>query len=198
MTKEQIALLLGRPLTTLEDANFDTFLEIAMERLSTLTCISLLVQQGDRIFTTRDGYKTAYLDIFTAITKVEVDGKEIPSTKYSLRQWDKTYGTWFNSVVLDDDPKGKEIKVTGSWGTASIPGDLQLLISKLFDGVTKKDNGNVRSKKIEDFSISYTDESALDAFHKDNRGVINKYSLCDVIDVTSGKVKCLCLDRCGC
>lgn len=41
LTKQQIAALLGRSLSTVEDINFNTYLKIAQERLEDLLCTTL-------------------------------------------------------------------------------------------------------------------------------------------------------------
>lgn len=197
MTQSQIAALLGRPLTASEVAGFDTILAAAIESLQALICSPIAPETAERVFNTRDGYKTAYVDLFSEVTSVTVGGTAISAEKYYKAFNGVRNGSVFNSIVLAVDPQGKDIVVNATWGfttgdTNTIPADLQLVIAKLFAGVTKKDNGNVKSKKIEDFNITFMDETAYQRFYKDNFGVLNKYSVCDVINVRSGKIKCGC------
>lgn len=47
ITKQQIEALLGRSLSTVEDTNFDTYLNIAVEKLEDLLCITLTSPLAD-------------------------------------------------------------------------------------------------------------------------------------------------------
>lgn len=80
-------------------------------------------------------------------------------------------------------------------GMADIPADLKLLIARCFDTIHQEqsaanDNG-VKSKKVEDFSITYNDvtEAAMVAFVKQNTATLDKYSMCQG-PIRSGKVCC--------
>lgn len=205
MTQAQIAALLGRPLTASEIAGFEVILSAAIEQLQTLICSPIAyVASAERTFDTRKGYRTAFVDLFTSVTEVKLAGVVIDPANYTLQFFDDRNGTVKNSIVFSSDTRGRVLTVTGSWGfdtsnTNTIPADLQLLIAKLFDASTKKDNGNVKSKKIEDFNITFMDESASERFYVDNSKTINKYSICDLIDIKSGEICNSCrLTGCGC
>lgn len=47
LTKQQIGALLGRSLSTVEDENFDVYLNIATERLQDLLCTTLTTPMSD-------------------------------------------------------------------------------------------------------------------------------------------------------
>ena len=191
MTKDEVSKLLGRPLTTQENANYDLYLEIAKVTLEEMLCIELEKQASNptasaRTFEVREGYSTVFTGIFTSLTEVKVDG--VATTDYSTRYWDKRSNPYYNSIVLDKC-NGKEVEVTGLWGFASIPNDLQMLWAQMFALVSQKRAVNkVKSKKVEDFAVTYSDETAMESFGHDNEVIINKYSLCNVGYVKHGDV----------
>lgn len=198
MDATKLAALLGRPLTANETANVNLYLDIAWQALEELICTPIAPVTETRTFNVREGYSTAFLDIFRAISQVKVDGTVIDPSKYSKRQWDKRTATWFNSIVLSDKftEVDTEIEVTGDWGfvttpTYSVPSDLQLLIAGLFDLITKKNNYNpsVKSKQVEDFRITFADDLDLDSeFSKQYVSTIAKYSLCNIGYMRHGEV----------
>lgn len=122
ISKTEMAALLGRPLKTVEETNFELYLSIAVLRLNDLLCIKLQ------------------------------DMKDLPA-------------------------------------------DLKLLIARCFATITEEqsagaDNG-VKSKKVEDFSITYNDavDSPMVAFVKTNTAILDKYSMCQG-PIRSGRVCC--------
>lgn len=190
-TQEELEKLLGRSLTPVEVTNLDLYLEIAEERLEQLICSRVNLIAEERTYDGRSGYSTVFTELFTEVTSVEVDGKALEASEYSIRQWDNRNGYWFNSIVLKHRlRKEAEVVVNGSWGfdSTTMPTDLQLLFAKLFALVSSmnKGNGNVKSKKVEDFSVTFNDNSNYDQFLIDNRGTIQRYSVCNVGYVRSG------------
>lgn len=190
MNQAQLEALLGRPLTTVEEANTTLYLEIATETLEKLLCTTINPATGSRTFDVREGYRTAYVDIFRTITEVKVDGNVIDTADYSKRQWDHRNGSWYNSLVFkrafrDSDT---EIVVTGEWGfitspTYDVPADLQAVLAGLFDLITKKNKLNpaVSSKQVEDFRINFVNGVNLtEEFVKTYGETIDKYSLCNI------------------
>lgn len=122
ISKTEITALLGRPLSTVEDTNYDLYLSIAILRLNDLLCIDL------------------------------------------------------NDM-------------------GELPADLKLLLARCFDAVHEEqglasDNG-VKSKKVEDFSITYNDvvDTPMVAFVKTNSATLDKYGRCQG-PIRSGKVCC--------
>lgn len=187
MTQEEISALLGRPLTPVEVTNFDLYLEIAEERLSDLLCVSFTVVTEDRTFDIRENYRTVMLNVFTDINSVENDGEAV--TDYTKYQWDKRNASWFNSIVLDTCLPGP-LTINADWGIAPLPVDVQLLLAKLFALVSRMNagNGNVKSKKVEDFHITFSDHTEYQQFLLDNQATIDKYSLCGEVTVQHGRV----------
>lgn len=201
MTKEQIVALLGRPLTSVEDANFNLYLDIAEETLEELICTPISDISETRVFDVREGYSTAFIDIFWQITEVKIDGNVV--SDYSERQWNKRNASWYNSLVFDNRfcAHKKEIEVTADWGfepssdSTSYPADLQLLIAGLFGQITKKNkfNPTVASKQNREYRISFNSNVDLDAeFYKTYGTTISKYSLCDIPNIQHGEVSCGC------
>lgn len=191
-TQDELEKLLGRSLTPVEVTNLELYLEIAEERLEQLICSRVNLIAEERTYDGRAGYSTVFTELFTSVTSVEVDGKALEASEYSIRQWDNRNGYWFNSIVLQHRlRKEAEVVVNGSWGfnSTTMPTDLQLLFAKLFALVSSmnKGNGNVKSKKVEDFTIAFNDNSVYDQFLIDNSTTIRKYSVCNVGYVRSGR-----------
>lgn len=188
MTKEQVSKLLGRPLTTTEDTNFSLYIDIAKKSLENLLCFDLCDPEDTQIFDAREGYSTVFVPPFTSIDSVKVNGDVV--TNYSVRQWNKRTGSWFNSIVFDHRLNdGEEVEIEGDWGFNSIPNDLQLVIARSFDLVTKQNklDKTIKSKRVEDFSITIDNTIDLDdAFYTQNEATISKYSLCGIGNVQQG------------
>jgi hypothetical protein len=187
MDQEQLEQLLGRPLTPIEVDNLDLYLEIAEDRLSDLLCTSIEDVTESRIFDIRKDYKTVMLDVFTEINSIEHDGVAI--TDYTVYQWNKRNGSWFNSIVLDKCLDG-ELEIDADWGFDVLPADLQLLTAKLFAlvGVMNNGNGNIKTKEVEDFKVTFNESTEYDQFVSDNWSTIEKYSLCREVNVQHGYV----------
>lgn len=202
MSEEQLEALLGRPLTPIEETNIVLYLDIATQSLEELICTPIdYVSEEERIFDTRKGYSTAFIDIFHEVIEVKIDDEVVDSSKYSVRQWDKRAGSWYNSLVFDSKFKTNgEITVTAGWGFESVssdasdlPADLQVLLAGLFDLITKKNkfDGTINSKQVEDFRISFNTGADLDdEFYAKYNKTISKYSLCDIGNIQHGKVGC--------
>lgn len=199
MTEAQLAKLLGRPLTPVESENFALYLDIATEALETLICSPVDSETETRTFDTRKGYSTAFVDIFTEITEVKVDGSVITPSNYSVRQNAKRNGSWFNSLVMPNQfVSNGEIEISANWGFdfssgdgTDMPNDLQMVLAGLFGLVTKKNKQDttVKSKRTEDFYISFDTETDLDeAFSSRYNATIQKYSNCDVGNTQHGGI----------
>lgn len=188
MTQSQLEALLGRPLTPTEVTNLTLYLDIANEALETLICTPITNVTGTRTFDTREGYSTVFLDIIRSVSEVKVDGNV--TTDYSLRQWDKRNGSWYNSLVFDKRfRKVQEVEVTGAWGFDPVPNDLRSVIAHLFAQVSAKNtfDGTIASKQVEDFRISYhANVTQDDDFTNKYGSIISKYSMCDIPYVKHG------------
>ncbi|NCU40856.1 hypothetical protein EOL73_03815 [Candidatus Saccharibacteria bacterium] len=187
MTAEQLASLLGRPLTTQESANFELYLDIAKQNLESILCTPVCKKSEVRVFDARKEYSTVFTDIFTDVHEVKVDGVAV--TNYTARQWDKRNANWYNSLVFDTTfDTASEITVDASWGF-TLPSDLKLVLAGLFNLITKRNKFDpaVTQKRVEDFSISLDNSVVLDdEFTKQFGGIIAKYSMCEVPYVSHG------------
>lgn len=200
MTQAKLEALLGRSLTPREVTNLQLYLDIAKESLEELLCLSLC-DEGDttRVFNVREGYSTVFTDIFTELSEVKVDGTV--TTDYYPAFWDKRSNAYYNSIVLDDC-NVTEVEITGFWGFDEVPNDLQLLWAQSFANVSKQYKagaGNVKSKQVEDFRISYGDLTDDEVFMNANSRIIKKYSMCNIGYVKHGDVCTVHrVSNCGC
>lgn len=193
MDQATLEALLGRPLTPTEVDNLELYVNIATEALEDLICTTIANTTETRTFDLREGYSTAFVDLFRSVTEVKVDGVVKDAGDYSKRQWDKRTATWYNSLVFKCrfGRCDKEITVTGQWGFETVPSDLQAVLAGLFDLVTKKNkqDASISSKQVEDFRISFNADSDLDEeFSSKYAKTISKYSLCDIPYVLHGEV----------
>lgn len=194
MDKEQMSALLGRPLTPVEDANYKTYLKIARESLDSLLCMRLCDDEETKYYDVREGYSTVFTDVFTEVEEVKLDGKVVSSDNYSIRQWDRRNGSWYNAIVFDCrfSERDKEVEVTADWGFYRMPTDLQAVLAVLFGQVTKKNtyDGTIASKQVEDYRISFRADADLDTDFMQKYGdTLAKYSICKVGYVKHGR-KC--------
>lgn len=189
MSEENISELLNRTLTSNEVKNFELYLKTAVERLEQLLCCKLCDDSGERIYQSQDGFRELYVDPFTDIDSVKIDDKEVEG--YTVKQNEYFYGGWFNIIEFDEPMTGKRVTVDASWGFNCFPGDLQILIAKLFAQVSREptDDNQVKSKKIVDFTVTYKDNPTYNEFVLANQSTINKYSRCNVGGIASGDVR---------
>lgn len=184
MKQSTIEAYLGRPLTSLESTNISLYLKIAQERLEDLTCLNLETVTEDRTFSVRKGYVTVFTDLFTTVNSVEINAQAF--TDYTPMQWNRQNANWFNSIVLTTCYD--EVIINADWGICSP--ELQLLQARLFGLISTENSseGNVKSKKVEDFSVTFNDNTAYQQFLIDNESLINKFSICGIGEVQHGDV----------
>ena len=197
MKQQELEALLGRPLTPTEASNRALYLEIANESLfgeGSLLCLDPCQDDGERVFEKREGMSTVFTGIFTKINSVKVDGEDAEYVPYF---WDNRNSDFYNSIVLTNNC-GREVVVDAEWGFECLPKDLKRLLAQAFAIVSvKRQVKKVKSKKIEDFSITYGDLSEDDQFVADNVRVIDKYRMCDVGYVRHGRT-CTSHERRNC
>lgn len=145
------------------------------------TCLYLKEETGERVYDVRSGHRTVFTDLFQNPTAVTVDGEAV---EYTARMWDNRNSPVCNSVVLEDC-RGSEVKVTAKW---VIPDDLKDLITRLDAVIAKGTDGRVKSKRIEDFQVTFNDNTEVGQFILDNGAILAKYSLCNVSQIRSGTV----------
>jgi hypothetical protein len=192
MNQTTMSALLGRTLTPVEVTNFNMYLKIARQSLDDLLCTNLCDDSDPRTFDAREGYSTVFTDIFTDVDEVSINGIVQNTDTYSLRQWDRRNGSWYNSIVFDEKlSEGDEVEVSASWGFSTMPSDLQLVLAQLFGLITKKNkfDSTVSSKQVEDFRVSINVDADLDDdFYRQYNKTISKYSLCSIGNVTQGEI----------
>lgn len=196
MTESEMSALLGRPLTSLETANFDEYLEIAEQLLEDVLCYSpfALSDSGEpevRYFDARKGYSTVFIGAFEETPVVEINGNEV--TNFRPYLWETRNSSWYNSLVFDCKfTCDTEIAVTASWGFVTLPLDLQRLLSKYFAFVSSgsKTETNIQSKQVEDFRITYgnVDKTKAQVIADESSATISKYSICNIGNVKHGEV----------
>jgi hypothetical protein len=191
LTAEQIAILLNRSLTTAETTNFSTYLKISTEKLEELLCMNLCKKTEERTFITRYGYRGVYTDPFRNINSITLDGNAVSEDDYTVMQNDKYNGSWYNLILFDTAQRANKVVVDASWGFNSTPADLQLLLARLFaQNTTDQTTDNqVKSKKIEDFTVTYKDSPTYDEFVLSNSSTIDKYAQCNVSQIRHGAVE---------
>jgi hypothetical protein len=175
----KIAELLGRPLSSTEEDNFELYLDIVKERLKKLLGYDVSYSAEATLkYDARIGYHTLYVNPYTAITRIQIDGNEIEG--FTMRQWDDLNADWFNAITFHTQMKKSLIEVTATYGFgAELPSDLSYLIAQLFNVVSQEQvtDGRVEQKSIEGYSIKYKDTSNFKEFSHDNQSTISKYSI---------------------
>lgn len=199
MDKEQLVALLGRSLTPVEDANYKTYLKVARQTLDRLLCMRLCDDEEVRYYDVREGYTTVFTDVFTEVYEVKLDGELVPSDNYSIRQWNRRNGEWYNAVVFNCrfNERDTEVEVKAEWGFDCMPTDLQTVLAALFDNIGRQSqlDRTINSKRVEDFSISYNhssitmSDSLMESLMRDHAVTLSQYSLCNVGNVQHGR-KC--------
>lgn len=193
MTQQQLEALLGRSLTAREIANRQLYLDIAREQLEQLLCMELEVQEAStatpetRVFTGREGYSTTFTGIFTDVQSVKVDGEAV--TDFYPAFFDNRNAGFYNSIVFNKHVHNGhcEVEIEALWGFEDYPSDLELLLARAFAGVSSTYQAkDVKSKRVEDFQITYGNLSDNDVFVNANARTLSKYSMCRVGYVLHG------------
>lgn len=157
-------------------------MDTAHSIIEQLTCLYLKAETNtSRVYSVRNGYSTVFTDLFENVTSVKVDGVDVD---YKAMFWDNQNTTTFNSIVLANNYV-KEIEVTADW---VIPTDLQLLEDGLTNTLTVAKASRIKSKRVEDFSITFNDSTEVEQFAMDNNTILAKYSICRVPNVQHGDV----------
>lgn len=189
LTKTQLEALLGRSLTARESASCNSYLEIATAQLEELLCISLSQESGERVFTARDSYTTLFTGVFADVSSVTINGNTVDPSDYYLSFFDDRNKTFYNSIVFNTKLTGQEVTVSAAWGFNTLPSDLGQLLAQLFVLASKpKKNTSVKSKQVEDFRITYGDNTDMQELVNNNDLVISKYGQCDIFGTRHGEV----------
>lgn len=197
MEQSEIESILGRSLSTRESSNFDLYLDIAIERLSSLLCIQWETSNDSgavtetRVYSPREGYTVLYVDPFTELDSVTIDGETVEVTK---QQWDRRSGSWYNTLIFEEEMTDKDISVTATFGYGgTLPSDLQLLLAQIFQLVSTElvNDARISSKHNEDYTVTYrTGENdvstAWESLKKTYKSIISKYSQCGIGQIQHG------------
>ena len=191
MEKQDVEKLLGRSLSEKELQGFEEYLDIAHDELEELLNFQFEFPDSTeseepasvRTFEPNNGFRSLYVDPFIGTPVVMIDEDIVDIDDYHLLQNDRRNSAWFNTIVFDHTMHcRKPIEVTATWGFGhTLPNDFQLLIARTFvlvasAAVSGKDR--VRSKSIEDFSVTYdTKYGVKEQFLSDNARIIAKYRL---------------------
>jgi hypothetical protein len=168
----------------------------ARQMVEALLCLDLTPATAQaRTFKAREGMRTVFTGLFSNVSSVTVNGKAV--TNYYPAFFDKRNGTLFNSLVFTEPVCG-EVVVTGDWSATTLPADLQRLVDNALAVVNQTySTKEVKSKRVEDFQITYSDLSDDEVFLKQNAVTINKYSMCHIDYILHGdtcghSVRCFC------
>lgn len=189
ITQADIVKWLGRPLTTTESTNFASNLNIAKSYLEQLLCTTLdCGTYSAMVYDARDGFRTVFTDYFTGDPVVTINGATV--TDCSARFFDNRNTAIKNSIVFDSVLDAEEVSIEALWGLKPLPDDLGSVLAQLFATAGKpyKATGDVKSKRVEDFAITFGDRTDVQTIADNNSAIINKYALCGVINMTSGEV----------
>lgn len=183
ISKEDMAALLDRPLTSGEDSNYNAVLATAKSTLESILGIKL-DGSGTRIYLPRTMYSQLWTDPFVGMATVAVvdaDGTtDITSTP---AYYDDLNAPWFNSVILDSLMGNKKIAVTANWGFGDeLPIDLKALWASLFGLVTEaaasEATGAITSEQILTHKVTYAASSsdAIQRWSESNTTTIARYA----------------------
>ena len=195
LDKDTLEELLGRSLTSSEDSNLQQYINYIETTLANLLCWSPLKGASVASYEARDGFRTLWTDPFTSITEVKVDGTAVTDYKLAFNG-NKNY-PFYNSIIFPRPLEGQTVELTGTWGFDDLPADLGSLVAeifKMYGRVTSNNvSGNVKSKSVEDFSITYGDTTELDTLEANFAPIISKYSNCQAGDVQFGETNGRCI-----
>lgn len=197
--KDKLEKLLGKTISVNAGHGLEEHLSVTESYLELMICslVSGSEETQALTFKTRNGYSAVNTPIFRGEPTIKVDGVTVSSSKYELVATGTKLPTeWYNSIVFNDRKLyGNKVKVTALWGFEALPDDLALVFAGIFDVITTtgENNTNIKSKKVEDFAVTFVDlESALDDVKRKYSIILSKYSCCDEINFESGDV----LDEC--
>lgn len=84
---------------------------------------------------------------------------------------------YYNEIILDDDClDGQEVELNLTWGSSTLKSELDSLLAWIDDDdpTDALDNSDIKSKKIEDFSVSLTDSD--ESIKRKDNALLSGYS----------------------
>lgn len=189
-SQQQIADMLGRPLTAKEIAWFDAYIEIAVTQLGAILGYSLELSEAveTKAFTGTKDYRSLIVSPFTDVTSVKVNGTE---TGYAIGATQKPFNVEIIlSRYMTDNSK---VEVTATWGYTEYPAGVLLLIANMFavvaNGQTTGGAAKVKSEDSLSHKVTYeTSSSQFETFAKDNANIIDLYRLPYSSLVSAGRI----------
>lgn len=199
LSEAKLAEILNRPLTTNESGNYTKLATQAAGHMSLLLCGSTTYEaDAERTYEVREGYRTIFTDPFTGTATVTIGGSTTDADKYTLRLGDAIVGGSGvkNAVVFKKHlTRGTElvtIRANFGFNDTTMPVELQGMFADLF---VKADRDAasigqraVKSKRIDDYSVTYADED-VDTFKASYAAVLSKYAACGSGAVRHGTVR---------
>ena len=116
---------------------------------------------GSRTYTVIDG--TVYTDLFSGTPTIDGYTGTI-KTRFNGSQ----STSYYNEIILEPSHCTRTVDVTAAWGSAAFLTEIDELLTWLDDNpfTTMADSSSVKSKKIEDFSVTMnTSEDTSSAFY---------------------------------
>ena len=189
-TQQQIADMLGRPLTAKEIAGFDAYVEIAVTQLGAILGYSLVLSEGadTKTFAGVKDYRSLIVPPFTDIEFVKVNGEDVD---YIVGTTQKPFDV---EIVLGEYmTDNSKIEVNAKWGYSEYPAGVLLLIANMFsvvaNGQTAGGSAKVKSEDSLSHKVVYdTSSSQIETFAKDNANIIDLYRLPYSSQVSAGRI----------
>lgn len=189
-TQQQIADMLGRPLTAKEIAGFEAYRDVAVTQLSAILGYSLVLSEEPAVkeYTGSKDYRSLIVSPFTDITSVKVNGED---AEYAVGTTQKPFNV---EIVLGKYmTDNTEVEVTATWGYSKYPAGVLLLISNMFsvvaNGQTTGGEAKIKSEDSLSHKVTYeTSASQYETFAKDNANIIDLYRLPYSSLVSTGRI----------
>lgn len=184
LTLDNIATLLGRPLSSSETSNFDDLLSSAKSTIESVLGASLDSEEKTLVYRIRIGYKQQFICPFSSLTSAKLDGLPVDAVPLN---YDDYNAQWFNSILLDSVPKHGMLQVTAKYGYGDeLPLDIQKLVATMFaitsESVDVNNSGAITSESILNHSVNYAAASSdgIARFILNNSSIIDRYKSFDV------------------
>lgn len=167
-TIEQIEDYLNIDIASSFEDSVEEWIKQATDYIDNKTQTNFEASSGSRFYD-GEGSSLLYIDDFTEIEKVKVDGEEVDvivgkSTPiYKIKREDKVFPKGFDNV-----------EVIGKVGySEEPPKDIEMACTIIASGLIEKD-GAKASESLEELSITYKDEKGLSDF-RNALDIINSY-----------------------
>lgn len=189
ITKEEIADLLGAPLSAAQLAGVDGYLELATAQLASILGYQLEDPiTEERTFYGRAGSRSLIVGPFTEIDSVSLNGSPI---EYRVGRSNKPFT--YEVVTRVEQCEGDEITVMATWGFTETPSSLKLLLANAFAAVSAGGvagaAAKVKSETVLSHSTTFDNDSVgVDAFMKGNASLLALYRIPTAPRVDAGRV----------